>query len=133
MIDQQALFAIDGRTAVAWPYERHETPSVPSTPLAIGVRGLEVEIHDLRVYRDAYYTQRGGTRAGSVQLAADEYFVLGDNSPISDDSRSWPDRGAVGAKLLVGKPLTAVPSLDVTPWRGWHFQVPNLRRIQYIQ
>ena len=68
-----------------------------------------------------------------MRLAADEYFVLGDNSPVSDDSRTWPDRGAVVAKLLVGKPLVAIPSLEVTPWRGWHFQVPNLRGIRYIQ
>ena len=72
------------------------------------------------------------TAGEPTRLADDEYFVLGDNSPISDDSRCWPDRGAVSDKLLIGKPLAAIPSIEAAPWRGWRFQVPNLRRIRYI-
>ena len=74
-----------------------------------------------------------GTVPSSVRLEADEYFVLGDSSPISDDSRSWPDRGAVDAKLLIGKPFAAFSSLSLSPWRAWHFQVPNPAGIRYIQ
>jgi signal peptidase I len=133
LIDRQFLFAVDGRTVAAWPYERHGAPPAPATPLAIGVSGLAATIREIRVYRDVYYTRPVGSRAGGVRLGADEYSVLGDNSPISDDSRDWTERGAVGAKLFVGKPLAAIPSLDLTLWWGWHFQVPNLRRIQYIQ
>ena len=44
-----------------------------------------------------------------------------------------PIGGGVAAKLLIGKPLAAIPSVEITPWRGWHFQVPNPRRIRYIQ
>ena len=35
-------------------------------------------------------------------LGSDQYFVLGDNSPRSEDSRFWPDDGAVGASAMVG-------------------------------
>ena len=37
----------------------------------------------LKVYRDIYYTRGQGRNAVDrpIQLAADEYFVLGDNSP----------------------------------------------------
>ncbi len=34
-----------------------------------------------------------------------EYFVLGDNAAISDDSRSWLSGPGVDAKTLVGRPL----------------------------
>ena len=62
-----------------------------------------------------------------MRLAADEYYVLGDNSPVSEDSRTWPDGGAIDAKLLVGKPLVAIPSVLIAPW--WDdrdFQVPRI-------
>ena len=95
LVDQQFLLAFDGRTVVRWPYERSDPPPLPpSTPVAIGVQGLEATVYDLRLYRDVYYTQPIGLRAdraaaGPVRLGADEYFVLGDNSPISEDSRQW--------------------------------------------
>jgi signal peptidase I len=153
LIDRQFLLALDGRTVVAWPYERpNQPPSPPPTRLAIGVQGLEATIRSLRVYRDVYYTQPVGVRPGGtaglpssvdttvgqanratpVRLAADEYFVLGDNSPISDDSRSWPDGGGVAAKLLIGKPLVAIQAAEIILWRGLRFQVPNLGQIRYI-
>ncbi|MEX2315611.1 MAG: signal peptidase I [Pirellulales bacterium] len=39
------------------------------------------------------------------RLGPAEYFVVGDNAAISDDSRSWVPNGALDAKLLIGKPF----------------------------
>jgi signal peptidase I len=39
------------------------------------------------------------------QLGPDEYFVVGDNSAASDDSRTWVSPGGLDARLLVGRPL----------------------------
>ncbi|MGD9635086.1 MAG: signal peptidase I [Pirellulales bacterium] len=39
------------------------------------------------------------------RLGPREYFVLGDNSAVSDDSRSWPTGPGLDAKLLVGRPI----------------------------
>jgi len=140
LFDQQFLLAFDGRVAVTIPYEPSwpgRQPTLP--PLAIGSQGgLGGEISDLRVYRDVYYTHPIGLHGNSgldqpVRLAADEYYVLGDNSPISEDSRTWPGGPAVDAKLLVGKPLVVhfpAKLVEVGPWR---FQVPDPAGIRYIR
>jgi hypothetical protein len=138
LVDQQFLLAFDGRTVVVRPFHRSDPPPLLSAcPLAIGARRMELTVRDVRVFRDVYYTHPIGLsashgKAQPVRLGADEYFVLGDNSPISDDSRTWPNRGAIDAKLLVGKPFAAIPSLQFSLWGGWHFQVPNPARIRYI-
>jgi len=139
LIDRQFLLAFDGTTVVAWPYNRPEPPSTPpASPLAIGVGGLGVVLGDVKIYRDVYYTHpiRPEARWGlaePMRLADHEYFVLGDNSPVSEDSRTWPERGAVDAKLLLGKPLAVLyPAQDVE-WGAWHFQVPNPGQMRYIR
>ena len=115
MVDRQVLLAVDRRVQLAYVYPPSDAPVRPtSRPLAIGSRGLGAEISELVVWRDVYYTEyytETGTAAESeaeatFRLADDEFFVLGDNSPISVDSRSWTHAG-LRAKLLVGKPLGA--------------------------
>ena len=74
--------------------------------MAIGARSLDIWLNDLTLYRDIYHsTHAVGTLpppAAQWQLGPDEYFLLGDNPPISRDSRQW---GPVPGRLLVGKPL----------------------------
>jgi signal peptidase I len=50
------------------------------------------------------YKLRPGDR-NECRLGPAEYFVLGDNGAISDDSRSWLEGPGVDAKLLIGKAL----------------------------
>jgi len=107
LIDGRFLLAIDGRTVFDIPLDRSAgSPSPSATPFAVGVQGLAASLDGLRIWRDIYYTNPIGSRPrGPVRLAADEYFVLGDNSPVSEDSRHWPDGGVVNANLLLGKVL----------------------------
>ena len=71
----------------------------------IGLPGEEVEIRNSRVYvngvllEEPYVTNWGG-RPSRHELGTDEYFVLGDNRPNSDDSRSW---GGLARDMIVGK------------------------------
>jgi signal peptidase I len=92
----------------------------------------------MRVFRDVYYTRPIGGRTfwgveSPFQLGVDEFFVLGDNSPISEDSRTWPQGPALSGGLLIGKPLTVhFPAMEAR-LGGWHFQVPDLSKIRYIR
>lgn len=106
LFDRQVLVAVDGQTVLAWPYEASEQSERPTArPVSIGASGLAVTLDALTLWRDVYYTEAGVRGAGDRRrLAADEYFVLGDNSPISRDSRYWRP-AALRAKLLLGKPL----------------------------
>jgi len=137
LFDQQFMLALRGRPVIGWPYVPSRPRQPTSRPLAIGTQGLEVKIGDLRVYRDVYYTHPLGMGPlwgvnKPAELAEDEYFVLGDNSPISEDSRTWA-RAAIPAKLLVGKPLVVHFPCRLIHWGESVFQVPDPGRIRYIR
>ncbi|MFO0945820.1 MAG: S26 family signal peptidase [Planctomycetota bacterium] len=121
---------------------REEATSPTSQPFAVGVSDLGVEIHDLRIDRDIFYGSQvlesynpAGVRK-PFALGKDEYFVLGDNSPISNDSRIW-ENPAVRRSLFIGKPI--VVHLPSQTWQGRVFgrQIPislpdlgNVRRVR---
>jgi hypothetical protein len=93
---------------------------------------------NFRLYRDVHYTQAGrnGVNGKAVRLGPEQYFVLGDNSTSSDDSRFWPEGGAVSGDSLVGKPfLVHLPS-RVADWetlgQHWLLRVPDWERIHWL-
>jgi hypothetical protein len=105
--DQQAIFAIDGQVVLS-----HELSKEPSPRVAefspVGYTANFASKHAV-VLRDVYYTAGFGQlptfdNPNPYQISNDEYFVLGDNSPLSEDSRTWPSRG-VPAKSIVGNVL----------------------------
>ena len=139
LFDRQFLLALNGCTVVTEPCEAAEIPiDATSRPLAVGSQGLGVEIEDVRVYRDVYYTHPVGPDArwgldDRERVGDESYFVLGDNSALSLDSRTWPEGPAVPARLLLGKPfLLHFPPRRIDLGR-WHFQVPDPGKIRYIR
>jgi signal peptidase I len=99
-------------------------------PASVGSRGAAVEVHQLKLWRDTYYTtQIDGPRpdAGvdevnkpglwsnpdewqplrrlptlSLYVQPGHYLCLGDNSPESSDGRAW---GLVPERLMLGRAL----------------------------
>jgi hypothetical protein len=105
---------VDRRVTVQWGESQMtlELPPVKNRipvirPLTIGVKEGRLTVKGLRLFRDVFYTQDGHNGVGGqpVRLGANQYFVLGDNSSASQDSRFWPHNGAIGADSLIGRPL----------------------------
>lgn len=101
-VDQVVSCRIDGEEVVSTgdtPIEdlawRRERLGAAPPALSLAAATAELELRGLRVDRDVHYTISRHTRRGyinaPVTLEADEYFVLGDNSPVSRDSRAWTD------------------------------------------
>ena len=110
--DQQLLLVIDGRVEFCCPWPGGKAAGT-ARPMSIGARGLDLCLGELALYRDIYHASHVvGTvppEAATWQLGPNEYFLLGDNPPISLDSRQW---GPVPGRLLIGKPLLAVDKND---------------------
>jgi signal peptidase I len=136
-IDRQFQAALDGQLWVLQPFERNRVPGA-SVALAIGGRGLALEVRDLRVWRDVYYAHPMGSIARwgvghPVVMGNEEFFVLGDNSLVSEDSRVWRTGPGVSASQIVGRPLVVhVPAASLQ-LNGVDFQVPAITRIRYIR
>lgn len=138
-MDRQVLVAIDGATVFdPVAYADGETPAdLPRYPVRFSARGPRLTVRDVQLFRDVYYTPRNRMNGETAfELHEDEFFVLGDNSPVSIDSRSWDDP-AVHRSMLIGKPfLVHLPSRPGRLWWGGqdrYFRVPDLARIRYIR
>lgn len=139
LFDRQVLVAVDGEPVLSpWTFDTPADVPAPKYPVRFGGQGIAAEVGDLVLYRDVYYTatkSRHGIQQ-PYQLGADELFVLGDNSPVSHDSRRWPD-GAVAMNLLVGKPFVVhLPSkpgrLRVGPLET-PLRLPDFERMQWLK
>jgi hypothetical protein len=139
LFDRQVLVAIDGELPfAALPYAAPGAlRRMTSTPVRIGAEELDLHLAHLRLYRDVHYTARQVPgRDEATHLGADEFFMLGDNSPVSLDSRAW-DAPAIPRKLLIGKPfMVHLPSrqsrLEVAG-SVYHFRIPDFSRVRYIR
>jgi len=82
--------------------------------IAFGGEGCRVRFRGIRILRDVFYTDidQHGTRT-EQNLGLDEYFLLGDNSAHSKDSRSF---GPVAANELIGRPVAVIWPLSRIRW-----------------
>lgn len=138
LMDRQALAAVDGKLLFApWSYPAGvERGPTAWQPARIGAQGGIFQVEHLQLYRDVYYTGGEGTPAEGWRLQPDEFFVLGDNSPQSRDSRSWDKQASLQGTLFLGKPVVVhLPSrqarLRIGKWET-EIRIPELSRMRYI-
>jgi signal peptidase I len=140
--DRRAILTIDGQVVLG-PVDRPPAEDRPPVerPVRLGVRGAQAVIKNIRIFRDVHYTESGPHATQSpVHLGPDEYFVLGDNSPSSDDNRFWsgPDNRPlpVPAANLLGKPFLVHMPSRTTTWEGlgrkWEYQAIDWEQIRWL-
>ena len=139
-IDGRVTVAVNARIVlepIAIPGDASRVRVLTDPMVQLGAAGLDVTVDEIRIYRDIFYTA-GRARHGidePCELGPDEYFVLGDNSPVSSDSRNWRE-ATVPHRLLIGKPfLVHLPSRAgrVQTGSAWRtYRVPDFSRMRYI-
>ncbi|MEE8561956.1 MAG: S26 family signal peptidase [Gemmatimonadota bacterium] len=174
-VDQSMAIYLDGKRVVdltyAWlPAERLafstglsfeeaelRLPAVPPTPpvLRWHFEGSPVTLHRVRVDRDLYYQPVNLGRSGApgygthpkepAVLGPDQFFMLGDNSPASQDSRLWgnPDPlvayqiddspFVVNRKLLLGKAWVVYFPAPYRITKGSKRLIPDFGRLRFIR
>jgi signal peptidase I len=137
-VDRRVSFALDSRQPFA-PVDlaAAENRFEVSRPIRLGARGVEVAVRNLRLWRDVYYVSVGQHGiARPVQLRGGEYFVLGDNSAHSEDSRHWPQPG-VPTECFEGRPLLVHLPSRLARWnllgQPLDFCVPDWKRIRWLR
>ena len=127
------------------------------SPAGITARGADLRVSNLRILRDVYYIASGdgyvmnGSRpeppSVSYPLQTDQFFMLGDNSAASKDSRAWGTSQRplhhVDRHLIVGRALAVfwphgVPTgwsipLKIGTWELRLPFLPNFARIRFVR
>ncbi len=174
-VDYRLALFVDGREVLATsddpnsrayfgPHLKSLRAAAPKTAgPRIYAEGTKLELSHLAVERDIYYYNTSGpqgwdvfggwgTTGNPILLRAGEYFMLGDNSPASQDSRHWGDisknryltdrgedyqLGTVPHDQLIGKAFFVYwPSAYRLKWlplpKGWGI-VPDVGRMRWIR
>jgi signal peptidase I len=129
-------------------YDKGQSDSNPT--ISIEAEQQTCDISHIKLWRDIYYLNRppGGTGAANpdhvIHLKDDEYFVLGDNSAVSADSRYWlspinltdedlhADAGIVPGRFLLGKAFFVYWPAGYPPYEGAPAIVPNFGEMRFI-
>src|SRR5258708_26666371 len=94
-----------------------QEPDQPGRDLikrVIGLPGDTIKLDGTNVWvngtelNEPYITQKSNPGANTLTVPANEYFVMGDNRPVSEDSRYFgfvPKDYVVGRAILVDWPL----------------------------
>lgn len=168
-VDDELLLWVNGKPVQSDVQYEPQGNLIPTrddlAPVRLGAKGVAVRFDHLRVLRDLYYTPKELGRpdywrtpdfsdpqewsafetepAVSFPLAADQFLMLGDNSPRSQDSRLWEGSESghrehyVKRELLIGKAVyiywphpLAFPGLPDTWWFPF---LPNVGRMGFVR
>lgn len=106
-LNRKTMFQIDLR-------EETDDLCPISIPFILSKKGEGDKVFDscrFEICRDLHYTSKKGDE---ILVPNEEYYVLGDHSPVSIDSRNW-DPPTISAKRLIGiwQPVNASSASEV--------------------
>lgn len=160
-LDYRVFVRVAGRTIIqtteeSYPPDPQQARSrTRDDPLGLRIIAQQgrASLRGIRIDRDVYYSFTSGKtlRASTnseFQLRQDEYFVLGDNSPASHDSREWyrvaphlqaevdngtRQLGTVPADHVVGRAFFVyLPSLQSWDARS-RWRTPDIGRMRFVR
>jgi len=146
-VGREKLIELGPSDPLDWGYRPDSKSMLPSVSLR--GQGCAFYLDHIVLYRDTHYTNADkraegwGTEGHPITLNQDEFFVLGDNSPMSSDSRYWSSRGLGNGKTyregtvprdyLIGKAFFVYwPAGYRPPKYGKWPIIPNVGEMRFI-
>lgn len=108
-IDDKEVFSFDnddGMVPESYPFD--------TSRIHFGGNHVHATFENIKIFHDIFYTNLSPDAWGttqSIQLGEKDYFMLGDNSRNSNDSRIWkfvPEKNIVGKAFFVFWPLNTI-------------------------
>ena len=116
-VDNIVSLSIDNKKVFVFDNDDGKLPDVrpfDTSGVRFGGAHVNATFEDIRIFHDIYYTNLSAGTWGTtqpIQLGEKDYFMLGDNSRNSNDSRVWkfvPEKNIVGKAFFVFWPLNNI-------------------------
>jgi signal peptidase I len=116
-VDQVVTLSIDNQKVFVYDDEDGTVPqprSFDTSSIRFGGTDVNAVFENIKIFHDIYYTDLSPGTLGTaqpIQLGEKDYFMLGDNSRNSNDSRIWkfvPEKNIVGKAFFVFWPLNNI-------------------------
>lgn len=116
-VDRVVSLSIDNNKVFVFDYDDGELPEprpFDTCKIRFGGTRIHGTFENIRIFHDIYYTSLSAGTWGTtkaIQLGERDYFMLGDNSRNSNDSRVWkfvPEENLVGKAFFVFWPLNTI-------------------------
>ena len=116
-VDHVVTLTLDNSKLFVYDYDDGRVPDVRSfdtSKIRFGGSRISATFENIEIFHDIYYTELSNDTWGTtkpIQLGNTDYFMLGDNSRNSNDSRVWkfvPEKNIVGKAFFVFWPLDSI-------------------------